>query len=425
MNRSKFYSLLVSGACALGCASKSTPATPERASALPASCAALNTPPPSHGAQYAMSMPLGVGQEGEWCRFFVAQDEMWVNGSELALTRGAHHSILWTTEYDAIPTENRSGETVDTSGAFPCPAGALGDWQVDAVVAASQSQNESITPSRLPTGVAFHVTAGQVLLMNSHMLNTSSQPIEPCFVINLETVPAAEVEHEAGFLQFYNLFVTVPAHGSSIAANACPVTGDFTLLNLVSHMHSRGVHFVANLESSDGSLQEQLFSGSEWHDPISAKFGAGYPLKAGQWLDYRCEDQNDSAVDVAEGLKTTDEMCVLDGTYYPRDRRFERCGEEFGSADGVQYNPEGTASGADFVACWYRSPLEFNLGAGPSNQAARYATQSCVTQLCRKAAKPVRPFIACMNAHGATCQASCPAAGPASWACLQTCIQEQ
>jgi hypothetical protein len=118
-------------------------------------------------------------------------------------------------------------------------------------------------------------------------------------------------------------------------------------------------------------------------------------------------------------------MCVLDGTYYPRDRTLERCGTEYGSADGVQYSLEGTANGLDFVNCWYRSPQEFDLGGGPSNQQKRYDTQRCVTQLCRKAAKPVRPFMECLRTQGPGCYAICPTeVGPAQWDCLAQCIQE-
>ena len=50
-------------------------------------------------------------------------------------------------------------------------------------------------------------------------------------------------------------------------------------------------------------------------------FTPGLHVAAAATLDYHCDYHNDEARDVYQGARSTDEMCMLIGSYYPADPR--------------------------------------------------------------------------------------------------------
>src|SRR5262249_44865372 len=153
----------------------------------------------------------------------------------------------------------------------------------------------------LPPGVAIRVPGGSVLLMNTHYLNASSEPLDTDTRMNLYSIPDAEVKAEGGFLTFYDPFIRVPALGSSSARMRSPVPHDVNLVSLTSHMHRRGVGFRADLVDARGQTGETLYQTRQWQDVPVQRWAQGKAISAGSTIDYRCDFENPESRVVAQG----------------------------------------------------------------------------------------------------------------------------
>jgi hypothetical protein len=305
----------------------------------------LDPPGPDEGVQFAMTTTLEAGVEAEHCKFMQAPDrEMWVTRDEARFDQGSHHVLLYETEYDAIPTKTEDGQTVDTSRVFDCTDGATRGWRITKLIGGSQNSDGDSMLS-FPPGVAMPVRPGAVLLMNVHYINASDQDIEPEARINLYTVPEEEVDTEGDLLFLYNPLIRVPARGSARARWRCPVDKDITIANVQSHMHARGVGYAAMITG-----EEPFYENDRWSDVEVKSFEPALQISAGQSLDYYCDYQNDEDHVVYQGARSTDEMCMLIGSYYPADPGISACEDENGDIAG-EWVGEGTATCADTMTC--------------------------------------------------------------------------
>lgn len=363
----------------------------------------LKAPKRGEGMQVSIDMTLEPGQERQICRLVLVKDAVNLNWAEGVFTRGSHHGLVARTMYrDQLPTENIRGEAVaDASQVATCES--IGsDWDTNSVIAGghalgASSHTEPMTKGVLPDDVAVKIAAGEVLIVNFHMLNATEKTIHGCYKQNLYGIPDEQVKTEAGHMFYYNAFITVPARQRASAKMACPVSSDVTLAAQVSHMHKRGMGYKATLLDGDplagGKAIETLYDGSEWDEPIARVNSPALELKAGQWIQWQCDYLNDEDVNVSQGQETTDEMCMFRGTYWPRSDAMDWCMAS-GSTDwysAARPLTSGTMNGQQFVDCYTSSPQVFG-GGGPKSAADRFASQSCITQTCEKVGGHLNEF---------------------------------
>lgn len=352
------------------------------------------TPPESgKGVQLQMLSDLAPGVETERCSFYVAPPEgLHVNAQTVRFTAGSHHVLLFSTPYKAIPTKDRFGTDIDTSGVFECGTyGPTAHWEVDGVVGGSQTAAGAAIVGNLPADVAVTIPAGAVLLMNTHYMNASSAVMKTDARINLLTVPKEQVKREAGFLFLYNPFISVPPMSKGEAREVCPVLEDVTLLNAQSHMHKRGVGYTAQLLAADNSVEgEPIYTTTEWSEVKMKEYAVGRELKKGQALDFRCQYDNQTDRTITQGLSANDEMCMLIGLYYPRNRQFELCGLD-NTWDAAFINARwignGTKSGLETVGCIISGQKDEDL-------------YGCVVSSCPKISTPVSDAARCLSSQG-------------------------
>jgi len=306
----------------------------------------LAPPAAGEGVQFKMTTTLAAGVEAEHCLFVTAPDEeMWVASEEARFTQGSHHVLLYETSYSAIPTTKEDGQEVDTSGVFDCSDGATNGWSVTKLIGGSQNaEGDSILD--FPEGVAMPVKASAVLLLNVHYINASDHAIEPEARINLYTVPPEEVEIEGDILFLYNPLIRVPESGTSRARWRCPVHTDITIANVQSHMHARGVGYAAMVTG-----QEPFYVNEAWSNVPVKAFEPGLEVQAGSSLDYYCDYHGSQDHVVYQGPRTTDEMCMLIGSYYPADPATASCRDDSGTRLGGEWVGEGTATCAETMSC--------------------------------------------------------------------------
>jgi hypothetical protein len=359
----------------------------------------LQPPPPGQGVQYTMSATIAAASEDEVCAFVQTTEDLWVNSEEVRYTPGSHHFILWNTPYTSIPTANNDKQTVDTTKEFDCAGGPAVEWNVNQFVGGAQSANAPPTLNGLPSNVALHIAAGSVLMMDLHVLNTSSQAENPSVYINLNTIPKSQVTQEAGIYFFYNPFILVPPNAGAHARMSCPVTSTVTLATAQTHMHKWGLGGTANLEDGSGKVLQQLYTSTTWTDPNVVEWPSGtMTLQVGQQIDYQCNYVNTGSTEVIQGPSAAvNEMCVFAGAYYPRDAKFETCsnaGTWNDQSSAATFIGSGTATCAASLTC--------------IQSAQAQDTQfGCMVDSCAGVASQLTAAVDCLSANGQTAQTAC------------------
>ncbi len=354
----------------------------------------LTPPAPGHGIQLTMETTIAASAEDERCKFVQTTEDLWVNSEEIRYTPGSHHFLLYHTPYTSIPTADKNGNPVDTSGVFDCPdGGPAAYFDVDRGLGGAQSPDAPSIIGGLPSDVAVHIPSGSVLALDLHVLNASPKSLDVTVVMNLNTIPQSQAKVEAGIYFFYNPFIRVPAGAKAQARMSCPVTSDVTIVNGQTHMHKQGLGGSANLEDSSGKVLQQLYASQTWVDPPVKTWSPGMTVSVGQQIDFSCSYDNPGTTDVIQGLSAAkNEMCVYAGAYYPRDTNFENC-------TGATYIGTGASDGAATVQC---------MGsANPSSSSFEDTYFGCVVNSCPGIAGPLTAFVDCELQNGANSQTAC------------------
>jgi hypothetical protein len=251
-----------------------------------------------------------------------------------------------------------------------------------------------------PPGVAAKLAPGTVLVINTHYLNATSQPLLAEARLNLYTLADKDVVEEGGFLFFYNPFIRIPARSSASSRLRCTLAQDIKLVSGQSHMHRRGVDYTANVvDPSEGTLT-QIYESHDWEDVPIAEWLPGMSIHAGQAIDFTCHYQNSEDRQVAQGLTTKDEMCMFLGNYYPRNPELERCGIST-SGLGATFIGTGAADGKATLQC-------LNQYGGNDETTAEF--YGCVQDSCPAIGEQVTGHLSCQIAatsEGGSCVAPC------------------
>jgi hypothetical protein len=399
-------------------------------------CAALEMKPEAHAVTFEVGTTLDPGEELELCSLQqIGSEDIWLNSTDLVLTTGSHHGLLWLTSYTELPDTDLAGNPIELGKTTPCPGGANGQYAVTRPIAGSQGRFNLTAPGVLPSDVAMKVPANAYVVTDLHMLNAKDTPADACMKVGINSVPRAQVKQEAGVLFFYDPFIAIPAGGTARARMACPITQDIMLKSAVSHMHKHAIGYEASLLDGDPFEPKtktlmSLYRTTEWDSPEDTLWNAPLALKAGQFIDYHCDYENKTDRDVAQGLQTRDEMCMLEGVYWPNDQGLGFCAQAGGTvndsgANGYEIG-SGDLDGAGFLGCFwgadYAGGATEQCGlANCKNNSARYQWQSCFTRACSAIGRYTRPFLNCIGGKGADCDTRCDAQDSN---CIFSCFQE-
>ncbi|HEU0029456.1 MAG TPA: hypothetical protein VFQ53_02400 [Kofleriaceae bacterium] len=308
-----------------------------------------------------MQATIPAGTELEYCKFVEIPDA-WVTHDSVEFTGGSHHVLLYQTSYTTIPTAKTDGTPVDTSGVFDCSDGATNGWSITKLIGGSQNR-EGDALLAFPPGVGIHV--GGIALINVHYINGLDAPLPTDVTITLDTMREDEVTAEGDILFLYNPLIAIPAGQTASAHWRCPVYSDITITNVQSHMHSRGVGYEARVDDA-----EPFYVNDRW-EGVPVRRYDGFTVKAGSTLDYHCDYRNTEARSIYQGPRTTDEMCMLIGSYYPADPRTAACLDATGKLPGGDWIGQGTATCQATLGCMQNAGGDFHaitdcmLGAKP------------------------------------------------------------
>lgn len=239
---------------------------------------------------------MPVDTEGYYCVRATVTEDMYVHGFRPIAPAGTHHTAL---AYDL-----QGGP----DGGFPCTAADTGFKLIF-------GSGLGTDPYELPEGVAFKLVAGDQVILNLHLYNTTDAPLTGHSGIEVERIAPEAVVHEAETIYALDFNLVVPV-GESTYQATCTIDGDSTIVGLFPHMHRLGTHMKATamragLEPAVIHDQPYMF-GEQLNYAINP-----IDVKDGDQVQFECGFDNETGATVVFGDSTDDEMCVLGMYRYP------------------------------------------------------------------------------------------------------------
>jgi Copper type II ascorbate-dependent monooxygenase, C-terminal domain len=363
-------------------------------------------------APYALAYTTPASQETHWCEYRKMpksdSGDVLVSGVRWSW-KSAHHWGLYRLVPSAPVADLPLGQP------FDCFAPAAMQY---AQYSSSFLQGEPSGTIDFPAGTAFPFKSEEVVLFQTHSINTTSAPAAISLDVTFRVADASVVKDRLGLIQFYDPYIVVPAHTDAVAQMRCKVPQDITLVRSTTHQHTRGTKAETFLDGADGSPAPSPFvSTTNWDSPQIVT----EPVKvtAGQYIRTVCHYKGDDHPMVVQGQNKADnEMCMTIAYYYPVvspdvQPLFENCvqnpaltpeGRKDGFGDSFGTGTDACAAALtcvqDVVA---KDPTE-----APTLRNAQLQVggdfQKCVVNSCPSASAPLVDMLTCV---GTSCSTEC------------------
>ncbi len=272
---------------------------------------------PSKGFQLSVGpFDVPAGSELQDCYYFRAPADAWVHTFEIAMNAGTHHMNMFRV----------TGESKYQDGDVQRGCWDNLPFQEWGLIVNSQTHNggyEGAFKWTLPDGVASHIEAGELIMIQTHYVNGSTQKTElgqGKVVINFHTIAQNEVSAELGTMFANNRNLFLRAGERATFSSLCTVPEPVHIAAMSGHFHSRGKNFSVSLANAAGEVSQPLYENDNWDEPKFLTFADGGPtVEAGGGLSYRCEFDNPLDFDIVFGPHVEfEEHCNLFAYYYPR-----------------------------------------------------------------------------------------------------------
>jgi hypothetical protein len=375
-------------------------------------------PPPDNDVHMTLHYTTQPGQETHWCEYkklpASPTGEVLIGGAKWSW-QNAHHWAL----YRVLPNAPLAELALDQP--FDCfaPLGAM-KW---AQPASALLQAEPTGETAFPDGTAFPFKSEEIVIVQTHSINTTTKPIDVTLNLQLKVRDAGAVENKLGLIQFYDPYIYVPAHTAATAQMRCKIPQDMTLVRTTTHFHTRGVKLDSFIDGPDGTPNATPFmTSTNWANPPTSDV----PVKiaAGSYLRTVCNYMGDDTSPAVQGQqKGNTEMCMTIAYYYPAvdpkiQGAFENCvpspivfGGQVVEGFGDSYGT-GKATCMDTLGC-----VQNVLGANPMEAPNPHDGQidvgpnfqKCIVDSCPSASAPLFRTSACIQTK---CKDACGGADP-------------
>ena len=238
-----------------------------------------------------------AGDEIYQCVRLTVSEDMFITGFRTLGSEGTHHSVLTV------------GNSSQPDGTFPCNGGT----NHNSMIYGSGIGTDELT---LPSGVAMPVRAGQQLLLNLHLYNLADSPLPGTTAIEVQSIPAGDVVHEAETILMGKVATLLIPPGPSTQVGTCTMNGDVTIFTVSPHMHQLGTHMKVAAEPSGQAEivlhDEDYFFEEQLVYPI-----APVELSRGDKIKVHCSYNNTTGDFVTYGDSSDLEMCYATVYRYP------------------------------------------------------------------------------------------------------------
>jgi hypothetical protein len=166
-----------------------------------------------------------------------------------------------------------------------------------------------------PAGMAAKLQGSLGLRLQAHYVNTTSSDFQASVVVRLTKVDPSTITKWIAQLYFNRIVLSVPPGDGQTVSTSCTVPstyGPISLISGVSHMHSRGVHFVANTSTGTSLIDNMI-----WDEPPTQTYDPPIPLNPGDSINWTCTYNNGTGNTLTFGDSALkNEMCIFLARFY-------------------------------------------------------------------------------------------------------------
>lgn len=237
------------------------------------------------------SWQLGPTVEDFKCIRVKIEQDTYISAFHVKSPPGTHHELL------TVST------TSSPIGAYDCDA-LNTDTQM---VFAGGIQSNDV---QLPTGVAIKLAAGTYINLNLHVANFTDQPISGVSGIEVKTLNASEVLHEADamFLGTWNIHIP-PGATADMETGSCVAPIDWHVIALWPHMHSLATHQNVKVRRAGGAI-EFLHNADYSYTEQKNYPMTNVTINTGDELINECFYNNPTTQEVVYADSAVGEMCL-------------------------------------------------------------------------------------------------------------------
>jgi hypothetical protein len=265
---------------------------------------------PEQGFQVrSVGATIDSGQDVEYCEVVELPGDpseiYYVNRFESEMTVGSHHLIV-----AAIVPGSPTEENAAPGDRIPCFQTTAFGEDLDPVTGSQAPYHEE----SYPEGIGRTYRGGQRLVFDYHYFNTTSGPLEARAAVNFHTVDASRVQKIARSFGFYNFAISTPPGQEASFTTECAFSSDIMVHKLTRHTHKWGTDFTVWYRGGahDG---EEIFRSANYED-VDHVFLEPVLMQSGEGFRFECTYKNTEAHTLEFGVKATDEMCILFGTWW-------------------------------------------------------------------------------------------------------------
>jgi hypothetical protein len=164
-------------------------------------------------------------------------------------------------------------------------------------------------------GMATKIRGSTGLRIQLHYLNTAADVKTVKATLKLSPVDASTVTKWVAQLYLNRYVLSVPPGAGQTVTTNCSIPATYGAIGLVgggTHMHMRGVHFVATTNTGV-SLAET----TEWNEPPPITYDPPVLMNPGDSVTWTCTFNNDTGKTLSFGPSASkNEMCIYLARYY-------------------------------------------------------------------------------------------------------------
>ena len=290
----------------------------------------LEVPEANVGFQFTIpAFDIPVGAELQDCHFFEVPENPDRPGEARFISRfharqnpGTHHMNVFRvkTRHDlyGAPGDIVKGDIPDS----PCwKSSNWADWPI--VVNSQESSVSGEINWTLPEGVAQRFEPGELLMLQTHYVNATTQVSDVGrgkVFVNFHEVEADKVVHEMGTMFTTNQNIRVCPGERREYEKTCNFAREepIHIIGANGHFHSRGVRFTAySYDAATDTKGEMFYESTRWDDPPMARdFDLVVPANGG--ISYTCEYEAP-----ADSCGKEEDMCCF--AFGPKVETSEHC----------------------------------------------------------------------------------------------------
>jgi hypothetical protein len=255
--------------------------------------------------------------EGYRCFGMHVTSDEYLTGFRLANASPVQNETLLTVLGTAVP-----------EGSFDCGAGTLGAHLIYAA-------GVGTTAIEFPAGFGVHVSAGQYLLLNIHLVNPADTSASDSTRIEARIGSASDVATPIYMTMGGTFQIDIPNDGQvHTATGSCRAGTDKHALAILPFMRSRATHQTVKVvaDSTSQTIFDQDF---DWQHNTYTQFSTPIPIQLSNSVITTCSYLNSGSQTETYGESSTNESCFSAIYRYPisDSGNFYSCAEGGGSFD--------------------------------------------------------------------------------------------